>query len=443
MENEIFNETRVSRAYIRLSLPLVLSMVVTLIYSLADTFFVARTNDTNIVAGVSLGMPLFTMLMAIGNIFGQGGASLISRLLGGGDREGVRRVSSFCFYMTIALGVVIGALMLLFRLPMLTLIGANEDSFYHASSYYIYLALGAPAVMLSFIHSNLLRAQGLSKESMAGTVLGALVNIVLDPIFISSLGWGAAGAAIATVIGYLVSDLFFVVIVVKRSGILSISLRELKVPASGVGQILGIGVPAAIVNLMQSLSVVLVNQFLLPYGNDKIAAMGIVMKVSMIALLLLTGLAFGGQPLFGYYYGAGDRERLARLFRFCLLFISGVALVLTAAIYLTAPLLMRCFMDDPGIVSDGTVMLRWQVISMVFVGLVLLMTIIFQSMGKVTGSFVLSISRQGVIFLLVLILAYRISGYMGIVVSQAIADTLTALIALLLFYKQLYREFKA
>ncbi len=142
MENEIFNETRVSRAYFRLSLPLVLSMVVTLIYNLADTFFVAQTNDTNIVAGVSLGMPLFTMLMAVGNIFGQGGASLISRLLGGGDREGVRRVSSFCFYMTIALGVVIGGLMLLFRLSMLALIGANEDSFYHASSYYIYLAVG-------------------------------------------------------------------------------------------------------------------------------------------------------------------------------------------------------------------------------------------------------------------------------------------------------------
>ena len=443
MENEIFNETRVSRAYIRLSLPLVLSMVVTLIYNLADTFFVAQTNDTDIVAGVSLGMPLFTMLMAVGNIFGQGGASLISRLLGGGDREGVRRISSFCFYMTIALGVVIGGLMLLFRRPMLDLIGANEDSFYHASGYYIYLALGAPAVMLSFIHSNLLRSQGMSRESMAGTVLGALVNIVLNPIFISSLGWGAGGAAIATVIGYLASDIFFAVIVVKRSGILSVSPRELGISASSLGQILGIGIPAAIVNLMQSVSVVLVNQFLLSYGNDKIAAMGIVMKVSMIALLLLTGLAFGGQPLFGYYYGSGDRKRLAQLFRFCLLFISGVALALTAAIIIAAPLLMRCFMDEPGIVSDGTVMLRWQVISMVFVGLVLLITIIFQSMGKVTGSFILSVSRQGVIFLLVLMLAYRTAGCMGIVASQAISDVITAGIALLLFFKQSYKEFKA
>ena len=162
--------------------------------------------------------------------------------------------------------------------------------------------------MLSFIHSNLLRAEGMSKESTVGTILGAVINIVLDPIFISVLGLGAAGAAVATVIGYLFSDVFFAVIVIKKSRMLSVDIRAIKVPPQSVKQIFAIGIPAAIANLMQSVSVVLVNQFLLPFGNDKIAAMGIVMKVSMIALLLLTGFAFGGQPLFGYYYGAGDKN---------------------------------------------------------------------------------------------------------------------------------------
>ena len=142
MENEIFNETKISRAYIRLSLPLVFSMVVTLIYNLADTFFVAQTNDTNIVAGVSLGMPVFTLLMAIGNIFGQGGSSLISRLLGQIENSGVRHVSSFCFYVTIITGIVIAVVMLIFRIPLLYLIGASEETFVHASNYYIYLAVG-------------------------------------------------------------------------------------------------------------------------------------------------------------------------------------------------------------------------------------------------------------------------------------------------------------
>lgn len=442
MENGIFNEPKVSKAYIRLSLPLVFSMVVTLIYNLADTFFVAQTNDTNIVAGVSLGMPLFTLMMAVGNIFGQGGSSLISRLMGKKDEQGVRHVSAFCFYMTIIIGVIIAAAMLIFRTPLLYLIGASEETFAHASDYYVYLAVGAPFIMLSFIHSNLLRSEGMSNASMAGTVFGALVNIILDPILISVLGLGAKGAAIATVIGYLCSDIFFAVIVAKKSRILSLKPTEIKIPMAHTGQILGIGIPAAIVNLMQSMSVVLLNQFLLPFGNEKIAAMGIVLKVNMIALLLLTGFAFGGQPLFGYYYGSGDKKRLADLFRFCIRFISTIALILTIIIFASAPILMRCFMDNAAIVSDGTVMLRWQVISMVCVGIVLLMSIIFQSLGKIAGSFILSISRQGVIFVAVLLIAYQATGYMGIIASQAIADLLTAGIAIILFYTQVYKEFR-
>lgn len=441
MENEIFNDPKISKAYIRLSLPLVFSMVVTLIYNLADTFFVAQTNDTNIVAGVSLGAPVFTFLMALGNIFGQGGSSLISRLLGQQDEQSVRRTSSFCFYVTLITGIIMTAIMLIFRVPLLYLIGANAESFSHASDYYIFLAIGAPAVMLSFIHSNLLRSEGMSKESMIGTISGALVNIILDPIFISMLGWGARGAAIASVIGYLFSDILFIIIVIKRSKRLSLKPQEIKIPSEHITQIFGIGIPAAISNIMQSISIIFVNQFLLPFGNDKIAAMGIVLKVSMIALLILTGFSFGGQPLFGYYYGSGNKQRLLELFHFCIRFISSIAVILTALIFSAAPFLMKCFMDNEAIVKDGTIMLRFQVITMTFVGIILLLTIIFQSFGKITGSFILSISRQGIIFLIVLIIAYHTIGYIGIVASQAIADTVTMAIAIILFYKQLYHEF--
>ena len=420
MENEIFNETKISRAYIRLSLPLVFSMVVTLIYNLADTFFVAQTNDTNIVAGVSLGMPVFTLLMAIGNIACQFILLLCNNYYRHCDR------SRYAYF------------------PHSPLIPDwSQRRNLCPCIQLLYLSGGrAPVIMLSFIHSNLLRSEGMSKESMAGTILGALVNIVLDPIFISVLGWGASGAAIATVIGYLFSDVFFVIIVVRKSKVLSINPQKIKIPSNHIRQILGIGIPAAIVNLMQSASVVLMNQFLLPFGNEKIAAMGIVLKVNMIVLLLLTGFAYGGQPLFGYYYGSGDKKRLKELFHFCLRFISLTAIVLTAIVFLAAPFLMKCFMDNQSIIDDGTVMLRWQVITMVFVGIILLMTIIFQSMGKVVGSFILSISRQGVIFLAVLVIAFYTAGYMGIVASQAVSDIITVIIAGILFYKQLYKEFQ-
>ena len=441
-EQTVFSDTHVPRAYFKLAVPLVCSMVVTLIYNLADTYFVAQTGDTNIVAGVSLGMPVFTLLMALGNVFGQGGSSLISRLLGQQDTQGVRRVSSFCFYGTLLSGVLIAAVMLAARTPLVWLLGASDETFAHASDYYFWLAAGAPVIMLSFIHSNLLRAEGMSRESMAGTILGAVVNIVLDPLFISTLGMGAAGAAIATVIGYFCADLFYGAAVVRKSRVLSLDIRLMAIPARHLGQIMGIGIPAAVVNVMQSAAAVLMNQFLLPYGNDKIAAMGIVLKVSMIALLLLTGFAFGGQPLFGYYYGAGDKKRFAALLRFCLGFISAAALALTAGICLAAPALMRLFMDNDSIVRDGVVMLRWQVVTMVFVGVVLLLSILFQSTGKAAASFVLSVSRQGVVFALALVAARALAGYTGILAAQAIADALTALLAAGLFYTQLYRELK-
>lgn len=441
-EKNVFSDSHVARAYFKLAVPLVCSMVVTLIYNLADTFFVAQTGDTNIVAGVSLGMPVFTLLMAIGNIFGQGGSSLISRLLGQQDDQGVRRVSAFCFYGALLAGCVIGAAMLLIRSPLVWLLGASEETFAHAAAYCFWLSAGAPFIILSFIHSNLLRAEGMSKESMAGTILGAVANIILDPIFISTLGLGAAGAAIATVIGYLLADLFYAVAVAKKSRVLSLDARLMFIPARHLGQIMGIGIPAAVVNVMQSAAAVLMNQFLLPYGNDKIAAMGIVLKVSMIALLLLTGFAFGGQPLFGYYYGAGDHQRFRSLLRFCLSFIGGSALVLTVSICLAAPALMRLFMDNDGIVQDGVVMLRWQVVTMVFVGFVLLLSILFQSTGKAGAAFILSISRQGIIFVLTLVAGRAVAGYTGILAAQAAADTITALIAGGLFYTQLYRELK-
>lgn len=280
----------------------------------------------------------------------------------------------------------------------------------------------------------------MSKESMCGTVLGSIVNIILDPILISVFNLGASGAAIASVIGYLCSDIFFIVIVLKRSQVLSMNMKIMKISLEHIKQIFGIGIPAAIVNVMQSVSAVLVNQYLLPYGNDKIAAMGIALKISMIALLLLTGFAFGGQPLFGYYYGSKDTKKFKELFKFCLCFMSIVNLILTIFVYIFTPSLMKFFIDTPTIIQDGTVMLRCLVITMVFVGVVLLITIVFQSTGKALASLILSISRQGVVFLIVLMITYHLIGYTGIIVSQALSDIITVMIAIILFRWQIYPE---
>ena len=428
----IFDTEHLHRSYFKMAFPIVLGMVVSLVYNLADTFFISQTGDTNLIAGVSLCSPVFTTLMAFGNIFGQGGSSLISRLMGEKDINGTARVSSFCFYISIATGVVLAIVMTAFNKPLLALLGVNDETMPHALSYYTVLSMCSPIVVLSFIHSNLVRCEGMANESMIGSILGSIVNIILDPILISVCGMGAFGAAVATIIGYLSSVVYFLFVLKKKSRCLSVKLSDCRVNAQEIKQICGVGITAALSNLMQSLAVIVVNQYLLPYGNDKIAAMGIVLKISMIVLLILTGFAFGGVPIFGYLYGAGQIKELKKLIRFCLIFLSALSLALTAIICLFAQPLMSIFLSDSALISTGVVMLRWQAATAVFAGIVLLLTVLFQATGKIVPSFIMSISRQGIVFMLAIVVCVNLFAYNGVIMAQAVADVLSTILAIVL-----------
>ncbi|MGN0483945.1 MAG: MATE family efflux transporter, partial [Lachnospiraceae bacterium] len=292
------------------------------------------------VAGVSLGAPIFTLMIALGDILGLGGSSVISRLFGQKRDEDGKRLSVFCFYAAFLCGIVIAIVMMLLRTPILHLLGADTETFAYASQYFTFIVLGAPFIIVSYTPSNLLRTEGFATASMTGTILGASVNMILDPLFISVLGLGAAGAAIATVIGNICTDLFFLWFLLTRSQWLSTNPAELYIQLNEIRQIFAIGIPASITNLMQSLGMALTNRYLLPYGNDKVAAMGIVMKINLIAILIMVGFAFGAQPLIGYNYGAKNHSRLKEILRFCYGFECGAALVLAVILSVLAPRLV-------------------------------------------------------------------------------------------------------
>ena len=415
--------------YFRLSLPVVLGSIITIIYSLADTYFIGQTGNKFLIAGVSVCAPVFVILMAFGNIYGQGGSSLISRLLGQNRPEDVKRVSAFCFWIALATGAVIGGVMLPLRDPLLRLMGASPDSLPHAREYGTVLMIGAPLIVVNFIHMNLLRCEGMSGLSMAGTVVGAVVNILLDPLLIP--GMGASGAAIATVIGYLCSDAFLLAVVLRRSRSLSVRFR-LALGRSFLTDILLIGFTAAITNIASSLCTILINRNLLPFGDDRIAAMGIVMKVIMIVQMILVGFSFGGVPLFGFLSGAGEKEKIRKLLRFCLLFLCSLSLGMTLLIFLGAEPLLRLITPDADLVTTGIPMLRWQAAGSMFAGIVMLSTCLCQASGKAAPALVLSLSRQGVVFAAVLTAASALFGYQGILASQFAADVLSAVLALLI-----------
>lgn len=428
---------RLIPTYFRLSLPVVLSSIVTIVYNLADTYFIAQTGNALLIAGVSVCAPIFMILMAFGNTFGQGGSSLISRLLGQGDRDTAARVSAFAFWIAIIVGAVVGGLLLLLREPFLRLLGASPDTLPYAREYGTVMLLGGPLVVLNFIHMNFLRCEGMSGLSMAGTVLGSVVNVILDPLFIPVMG--ARGAAIATVAGYLCTDLFLLIIVLRKSRVLSVRFT-LRIEGRLLKDMLLIGITAAITNIAASLCTILLNQKLLVYGDTRIAAMGIAHKVTMIVQMIIIGFSFGGVPLFGFLMGAGEKEKVRKLLRFALAFLCALTLALSLAVALAASPLLRLLTPDGELVSLGIPMLRWTVSGYVFGGMVMLLTCLCQAAGKAFPALVLSLSRQGVVFVAVLLIAAAVGGYTGVLASQLIADVLSALLALGILVKYFPKE---
>ena len=432
MEQELFARAPIPRAYFKMALPVVLSMLVSLVYNMVDTWFIAQTQNTALVAGVSLCAPMFTLMVAMGDIFGLGGSSLISRLLGQGEEKRVRHVSAFCSYGAIVWGVLVGALMLIFRQPILHLLGASSDTMDSAMAYYSYLALGAPAIIFTLVPSNILRTEGMAVASMVGSITGALVNMILDPIFIFGLNMGAGGAALATVLSNVVSAVLLMVLLVAKSQRLSMRLRDCPVQRTELREILVIGVPASITNLMQSFAMTLTNRFLLPYGTENVAALGIALKVNMIVMLIMVGFAFGAQPLLGYNYGANNRERLRGILKFDVLVQLVFSVVMTVVFLIFAPQIIRIFMSDGGVMQAGSRILRCMVITMPLMGIILVCTTLFQAAGKAMPAFLLSISRQGVALLVCMVVLSAVFGLYGVILAQAAADVASVILALVL-----------
>ncbi len=437
MQNELFESASVPKAYMKLALPVVLSMMVSLVYNMVDTYFIALTGKQELVAGVSLAAPIFTLMIAFGDIFGLGGSSLISRLFGEKREEEAKRASAFCLWAAIGFGIFVTIVLLVFRTPILKLLGTDAATFEYAGEYYTWIAVGAASIILGLVPSNILRTEGLAMQAMAGSILGSIVNIILDPVFIFGLGQGAAGAAMATVIGNVIADVYYIYVMNKKAKRLSVSLKEIKIPGTMIRDILVIGIPASITNLMQSIMIMITNHYLIAYGTDKVAAMGIALKANMISAFILVGFAFGGQPLVGYNYGARNKKRLKEILRFAYLFEAGLALVFTISISVFASAIIKIFMNQSDIITNGAMMLRFQQLGMVFMAVTLVSTCVCQSVGSAAGAFALSISRQGVLYAISLMVLNAIFGYTGIIATQACADVLTAVIALAIIRKVL------
>ena len=433
MQNELFEKMPVPRAYMKLAIPVMMSSVLMLIYNMVDMYFIAKTGNTDLVAGVSLCAPVFTFMIAIGDIFGLGGSSVISRLFGKGRTDDGRRISVFSFLGACVTGVIIAVILMLAKNGMLKLLGADSGTMEFASAYYMWIALGAPFIIFSLVPTNLLRTEGFATGAMVGSILGSVVNIILDPIFIFGLNMGAGGAAAATVIGNICADIYYVWFIMNKSKNLSLNPKGFYISDIELRRVFAIGIPSSITNIMSSIGVMLLNRFLLPYGNEKIAAMGIVSKVVMIVVMIMVAFSFGGQPLYGYLYGADNKKRMNETIRYAYMLVCGMGLLLSVIIFFSAPSFIGFFMKDASVIETGVPMLRAVLLGMPFIGYTMVTTCVFQSTGKAGGALLLSAGRQGYIYFIVIFLLSALFGYTGVIFAQSVSDILTSILAFFLF----------
>jgi putative MATE family efflux protein len=429
MERDLFEEAPIPYAYLKLSVPVVLAMVLNVVYNMVDTWFISLTGDPNLVAGVSICAPIFILSIAMGDIWGLGGSSLISRLLGEKKDVEASGVSALCQYLALLTGVLFMVVMLLFSGQLLHLLGANEESYVHAKAYFSWIAVGTPFIIFSMIPNNQLRTEGLANFGMWGAIAGTVANIILDPVFIFGLKMGAAGAALATSLSNLLSCVIYLIIIITKCNVLSLDSKLARASIYRIKEVLRIGIPASVTNIMNSLSLMVTNRFLVPYGNDAIAAMGIAMKINMISMMTIIGFAFGGQPLYGYTYGSRNTESFKKTLQFAYLLEAGLGVVFAVILFITAPLILAFFMNEPVVVSIGTAILRFMQISSILVGVTLVTTCVCQAVGNAKGALILSLSRQGIIFVASIFALQSLFGLTGIMLAQPVSDLLTGIVA--------------
>jgi len=435
MNNDIstFDKMPVPKAVLKNAIPAMVSMIMVLIYNISDTFFISLTRDPLQIAAVSIATPVFLLSMAIGTLFGVGGMSVISRAFGEGKSEYAKKVSSFCFWACVGVGVVLMAVVWLFMDQILVIIGASTDTMELARSYLVIVTAGAPFVVVANCFSNIVRAEGFATKAMMGMLIGNLLNVILDPIFILALDMGVAGAAIATVIGNVVGTLYYLFHFLRKKSSLSISPKNFKMSDRICSGVLAIGLPASLNSMLMCISDVLLNGQMTQYGDLPIAAVGVARKIMMVVGMVQIGLGQGIQPLLGYSYGAGNRERFQKLLRFSLVFSTILSAVITAACYIWTDQLVGIFLEDAAAFNYSVTFARILLTSGLVFGVLFVLTNALQAMGAAISSLILSISRQGIVFIPMLYILGAVFGMNGLVAAQPAADIISFALAVILY----------
>ena len=432
----LFEQERVPVLMAKLCVPAVVTILVMLIYNMADLFFIGMARVPAMVAAIALSSPVFTILQAFGSLIGMGGCSAASIAFGAGNEKKVHQITSFCFYISLGAGILLGAIVFFFSNPIADLLGASAETREYVVSYIRILGLGAPLMLVSNVLGNLIRADGSAMYSLLGNGAGTAVNIILDPVFILVLHMGTAGAAIATVLGNAASAVILTA-GMARKPVYSLKPSDFTLKKDISLHVISLGWSSAITTALSSIVHVFFNRALGGYGDNAIAAMSIASKASMLISMLQMGITLGIQPVLAYNYGAFNKKRLLEVIRFVSAFLFALGCALTVLCFVFRGQIVRIFSDDPEIIRLGTFMVAASVISSPISGTYQLCTSFLQASEKANLSALTAAMRQGLIFLPLLYFMNRLLGLNGVVFATPAADYISLILAFTFAYRHM------
>ena len=410
----------------KLGIPTMISMFVTSIYNMADSYFVGQINTSASGAtGVVLG--LMAILQAIGFMFGHGSGSIISRKLGEKDIESARRFSATGFYSALFAGIfflVFGSLLVT---PLMLLLGSTETILPYARTYGLCILFAAPALVSSCVMNNILRYEGRAFFAMIGLTSGGIINIFLDALFMQKMNMGIFGAGLATAISQYISWFLLLTMFILKKTQTSLAFKYTKFDLPTLGNIVTTGLPSLARQGLASISTMVLNNAAGVYGDSAIAAMAIVNKISMLIFSAVLGIGQGFQPICGFNYGAKKYSRVRQAFFFTLIFGTISLGLASAAVFMNAEQCIWFFRNDPEVINIGIRALHAQCIALLFVPFQVCNNMLFQSIGYKFNATFLSSLRNGLFFIPILIIFSLIWGLSGIQIAQAVADVMTCL----------------
>lgn len=434
-----FTEGSVARAVLRNVVPAIAAMMMVLVYNLADTFFIGQTHNDYMVAAVSLATPVFLIYMSLGTLFGMGGTSVISRALGRGDQEYAKKVCSFCLWAGVAVGLIVMALMMIFINPLLKILGADEETWSYTKTYLLIVSACGVFSIISNCYTNILRAEGRSTQAMLGTLIGNLLNVILDPIMILVFDWGVTGAAIATVIGNVVGALYYLIYFWRGKSTLSIRLSDFQMRNHIASGVLAIGIPASLGNLLMSISQMITNSLMSQYGSLAVAAYGVSAKVLMIVTLIGIGIGQGVQPLLGFCYGAKNMDRFKKSLTFTTIFSLILCGAVTILCFVFARPIVQVFLSTPDALDAAVTFSKIMLSTAWLFGVYYSLINALQAVGAAAPSLWLSVCRQGIVYIPAVFLFNALIGINGLAWAQPAADIVSLALAFLLTFRMIHK----